>query len=575
LRRVAPLVVLVAVVAAGSVAYAANSGSGPSYVTGVVARGDVQQTLDLTGSVQQVNQVDATFPVSGRVASVSVTVGQQVSAGQELARIDTAPLQTALLAAQASLAQAQATLQSDESGTPASPTTATNSAAITEPAPRATLTAFTPGTGSNHGGTDLGSLAAAVAAAQSQAASSQVAVNTALSAALTACAASTPSPSPSGSPTPSPSGSATPTPTPSGSVSGHATVHETVGPSCADALAAVQRAETAEAAATKALGAAVSKLAAAAAQAQSAGGAAGAGSKTGSGAGNGAGNGSGASHGPMSGTARSGGGTSGGRNLSGSGTASAASSAARIASDQADVTTAQVAVADAQRNLDAAILRAPTAGVVASLGLTTGSTASTSSAITIVSQGAARVTVDVPLASMPSVRVGQTAFVTPNGASTADKGMVTSIGLLPASSSTSTASYPVTVLVPDSELMQLPTGSSAQVSLVMSTVHNAITVPNSAVTRLGTGDTAFVTVLENGTANRTRVTLGAVGTLATQVTAGLSVGQTVVLANRSAPLPANSSTTARIFGTGGGFGGFGGSGPRVFRAPAGSAGRGG
>jgi HlyD family secretion protein len=514
----------------------------------------VQQTLDLTGSVQQVNQVSATFPVSGTVTSVSVTVGQQVSAGQELARIDAAPLQSALLAAQATLAQAQASLQSDESGTSSSASTATNSAAISGSIPTATLTAFTPGAGSGRGGSDLNSLEKAVTAAQAQAASSQAAVNSALLAAVTACATSpSPSPSASGSATPSPSGSATPTP--SSSVSAHSTAYTTSGLSCADALAAVQRAETAEAAATKALGNAVSKLAAAAAAAAATSGG------TGSSGGSASTSGGGSSRGSNSGSARSGGSFTGGQGSSG--LSSSTNSASRSASDQADVTTAQVAVTDAQRNLDAAILRAPTAGTVASVGLTKGATASTSSAITIVSQGAARVTIDVPLASMPSVKVGQAAYVTPNGATAADKGTVASIGLLPASTSTSAASYPVTVLVPDSDLMQLPTGSSAQVSLVMSTAHNVVTVPNSAVTRLGTGGTtAFVMVLENGKATRTRVTTGAVGTLATQVVSGLTVGQTIVLADRSASLPANSSTSTRVFGTGGGGGfvGFGGAG---------------
>jgi hypothetical protein len=81
------------------------------------------------------------------------------------------------------------------------------------------------------------------------------------------------------------------------------------------------------------------------------------------------------------------------------------------------------------------------------------------------------------------------------------------------------------------------------------------------VTRLGSGTTAFVTVLKNGTATRTRVTTGAVGTLATQIVSGLTVGQTIVLADRAASLPANSSTSTRVFGTGGGgFAGFGGAG---------------
>jgi multidrug efflux pump subunit AcrA (membrane-fusion protein) len=551
LRRLAPLAAVIIAVAAGSTAYAANSGGGPSYVTGRVTRGDVQQTLDLTGAVQQVNSVSAAFPVSGTVTSVSVAVGEQVSAGQEIARIDAAPLQSALLEAQATLAQAQATLQSDESGTSSSGSTATTSASVTGAMATTTLIAFTPGAGSGTGGNDLTALEKAVTADQAQAASSQAAVNTALLAAITACGtSSSPSPSPSGSPTPTPSGSAVPTP----SASAHTTAYTTSATSCTDALAAVQRAEAAEAAATKQLGDAVSKLASAAAASQSTGRSSG-GSATGANNSN-AGSSAGSSSGLSSGNLRSGSSFASGQGSSGTG-----NSASRIATDQANVTTAQIAVTDAQRNLDAAILRSPTAGTVASVGLTNGGTASTSSAITIVSKGDAQVTIDVPLASMPSVKVGQTAYVTPNGATTAAKGAVASIGLLPASGSTSTASYPVAVLVPDSNLMQLPTGSSAQVSLLMSTARDAVTVPNSAVTRLGTGaNSAFVTVMSDGKATRTRVTTGAVGTLVTQVVSGLTVGQLVVLADRSASLPANSSTSTRVFapGGGGGFAGFGG-----------------
>src|SRR6201999_4264526 len=96
-------------------------------------------------------------------------------------------------------------------------------------------------------------------------------------------------------------------------------------------------------------------------------------------------------------------------------------------------------------------------------------------------------------------------------------------------------------------------GSSAQVSLLLRTVKGAITVPNSALTRVGTSTSAaFVTMLTNGKATRTQVTTGAGGTAATEVTKGLSAGDIVVLADRSASLPANSSTSTRVFGTGGG-----------------------
>jgi ABC-type hemin transport system substrate-binding protein len=87
-------------------------------------------------------------------------------------------------------------------------------------------------------------------------------------------------------------------------------------------------------------------------------------------------------------------------------------------------------------------------------------------------------------------------------------------------------------------------------------------VPNSAVTSTGTGANAFVTLMQNGKPVRQSVTTGAVGATVTEIVSGLTPGQTVVLADTTAAVPASSTTAnTRGFGGGGfGGGGFGGGG---------------
>jgi hypothetical protein len=93
------------------------------------------------------------------------------------------------------------------------------------------------------------------------------------------------------------------------------------------------------------------------------------------------------------------------------------------------------------------------------------------------------------------------------------------------------------------------------VTITLAKVSNVVAVPTSAVTSLGT--ISFVTVLKDGKATNVRVTVGAIGPVLTQVTSGLTVGEQVVLANMSTPLPTNSNPFATRGLTTGGGGGFG------------------
>lgn len=70
----------------------------------------IQQSVSASGTLTPTVQEDVSFAVSGTVTSVDVAAGDTVTAGQQLATVDTLQLNAALLQARAELASAQASL---------------------------------------------------------------------------------------------------------------------------------------------------------------------------------------------------------------------------------------------------------------------------------------------------------------------------------------------------------------------------------------------------------------------------------------------------------------------------------
>lgn len=70
--------------------------------------GDLTVTVTATGQLKPVNQVDVGTEVSGTIESVVVDYNDRVSAGQVLARLDTAKLEAQVLQSKAALASARA-----------------------------------------------------------------------------------------------------------------------------------------------------------------------------------------------------------------------------------------------------------------------------------------------------------------------------------------------------------------------------------------------------------------------------------------------------------------------------------
>jgi membrane fusion protein, macrolide-specific efflux system len=123
-RVIITAAVVVVLAGAGIGAWAATRPApAPAYRLTSVTTGTLRQTLSSTGTIQPAQQENLNFAVSGQVTAVSATVGEQVSAGQTLATVNSASLA-------ASVAEAQATVSSDAARVSADGTSSASSAQL-------------------------------------------------------------------------------------------------------------------------------------------------------------------------------------------------------------------------------------------------------------------------------------------------------------------------------------------------------------------------------------------------------------------------------------------------------------
>src|SRR6266576_2450452 len=95
-------VALVGIMAGGAVFVSrANAPAAKTELrTQAVTKGSVIQSVAVSGSVAAMNQTKMTFKSTGKISNIYVSVGQQVTAGQPLAKLDTTDLEAALAQAQ-------------------------------------------------------------------------------------------------------------------------------------------------------------------------------------------------------------------------------------------------------------------------------------------------------------------------------------------------------------------------------------------------------------------------------------------------------------------------------------------
>lgn len=553
-------VVVVGVVATTYAINSTGSAAAARYRTTTATRGDLTATVSLGGTLAHVDSVTAAFPTTGAVTSVSVRAGQQVTAGEVLATMDTAPLRAALLEAQSQVAAVQLAIEQDraalDGGTPAGTTPGLPQTAVPGAGASGRPGAPTVPAGAGTSGPAAGgamSPEAHVSAALGAVDAAQTAVNTSCTDLLSglgqgvagapgsgrpaapvadrpspsgspqgsASATPTPtpttpstppataSPSPTASPTASPSGTPTPTATPTAAFP---TVDPQALTSCMGALEALSTAQHRAALALDAGGTALAQQArsqqALSQQATALAGGAGATPTLPSGLGGGFG--------------QTGGGTS---------------AKAKLLSDQATLAVVQQQQTQAQNNLDAATLTAPISGVVGAVDISPGNQATPTRGIVIIGPGAARVDATATLGNLQQIAVGDRVEVRTVGSATPLDGTLTAVGALPTSGAgTDAPSYPVVVSVP-AGAAGLPEGAPSTASIVTTSLTGALVIPSSALVTSDTGATT-VTVLSSGATRTVDVSVGARGQGRVQVLSGIGAADTIVLADLVAPLPA-------------------------------------
>jgi len=554
-------VVLIAILGGGVAAWAEVGGGNGGYRMATVTRADIGTTLTVVGNVEPVTNAAASFQVGGQVATVTVTPGAQVTAGETLGTLDTTALSETVSSAQSKLGADEAKLVEDEN----SQSSAASTPANHSPSASSTTSTTTTTTSPTHGGpSGGGGQNSTVTQDQTALTKDESTLSTAqqqeaadLAQAQKDCTSAN-------------------TATPTGQAA------------CETALQTVSADEQL----VSKDQATVSKDESALAQALEAESSGGAGNGTGTGAGTGTGSGPGSTGTGNSGssptqsghalssdpgvTGNTGTGSTGstsaggtqnnagnsGNGATNTGATSNADTPEQIASDQAAIDTAQADLTEAQQSLDEATLTSPISGTVVSVGINVGDTVSANSSteiVTIIGTNAYEVEATLDSAQIPSVKVGQSATAEVDGVDGTLDGTVSQVG--PVQSSSSGYTYPVVVALPTSATGLFP-GSAANVNIATGQVTDVVAVPTSAVQTLGTR--SYVLELSKGELTRKVVKIGMVGDVYTQVTSGLSPGESVVLVDYTEPVPSSNTNTlggvGSLLGGGGAGGGFFGGG---------------
>ena len=169
-----------------------------------------------------------------------------------------------------------------------------------------------------------------------------------------------------------------------------------------------------------------------------------------------------------------------------SGSSTSSDTPQQIASDQADIDTAQAQLTEADQSLTEANLTSPINGTIVSVGIAAGDTVSANSStevIVIIGTDSFEVTSTLSSSQVPSVKVGDSAGVRVDGVDGTINGTVSQVG--PVQSGDSGFTYPVVVALPTSAT-GLFTGSTANVVISTGAVAHVVAVPTSAVQSLGT-----------------------------------------------------------------------------------------
>lgn len=100
----------------GGIWKATSSSAQVTFVTDVVQRGSLQQTVDVTGELQSVTDLSLAFDTSGSVKTIKAKIGDVVEAGDVIATLGADELSAAADQARQAVLQAQASLDAKNAG---------------------------------------------------------------------------------------------------------------------------------------------------------------------------------------------------------------------------------------------------------------------------------------------------------------------------------------------------------------------------------------------------------------------------------------------------------------------------
>ncbi|UDY22560.1 efflux RND transporter periplasmic adaptor subunit [Nocardioides sp. Kera G14] len=219
-------------------------------------------------------------------------------------------------------------------------------------------------------------------------------------------------------------------------------------------------------------------------------------------------------------------------------------SAVQIASDKAAIVSAQDSYDSAVAAVKDAVLRATIGGTVTSVGVEVGDTVGSSggsestsssgtstaasttstSAVSIVTNGTWLVDATVASSDVDTVKKGLQAEITVTGVSDTIYGTVQSVGLVAETSSSGAAVFPVEIKV-TGKRTDLFGGTSATASIIVKQTSDVITVASNALKT--SGDETYVMKVVGGKAVKQVVTIGDTYGASTVVTKGLASGDKV------------------------------------------------
>ncbi|MFH1612082.1 MAG: efflux RND transporter periplasmic adaptor subunit [bacterium] len=115
-KKTTIIIISAIVIIIGIIFIVRSQGNQPTYQAVEVKEGEVNQIVSLTGSVTSAKEIDLQFEYSGKIESVDAEVGDKITEGQLIMRLNTAELNAQLTSSIAALEVAEAQLSQTLSG---------------------------------------------------------------------------------------------------------------------------------------------------------------------------------------------------------------------------------------------------------------------------------------------------------------------------------------------------------------------------------------------------------------------------------------------------------------------------